>query len=96
MIRASVVVLLGAVVFPISAARADWRDDLGREIQAAEGCNTQRLWVVTDIPGTGYHVIIARVYCTDGRRYVATKGFDDQPFSFDQCDAPGVRPCKWR
>ena len=88
----ALIVVIGALVISVPSAWAGWRDDLQKEIRAAQRCDVQRLSNVVE-RSKPVPVIAAVVDCKDGRRFAVARVGIGSPFIFDRCDAPGTRTC---
>jgi hypothetical protein len=81
-----------AVAWPILNAYAGWKEDLAAAINAEHGCAVRELTKVIEREAKGVSFAVATVHCVDGRKFTAGK-VENQPFIFEQCDAPGKRAC---
>ncbi len=89
--RLGLLLLAGACLSPV-AAYAGWQEDLASEIRAAYRCEVTQLTKVIEREASGLRIVAATAHCRDGRKFTAGK-VGDQPFIFEQCDAPGKRTC---
>lgn len=80
---------LGLLVAVAGWAQADWQAELADEILIMEDCEVSFLTQVIERTVDGREVILAKVHCTDGRTFDASRDDTFAAFAFSICEPEG-------
>jgi len=77
---------VGLLLAAAAHAQGDWRAELADEILIMEDCEVSFLTQVVEREIDGRQVILAKVHCTDGRTFDASRDDSFAAFAFSLCE----------
>ena len=82
-------VTLGLLTAAAGSAQQRWESELADEILIMEDCEVSFLTQVVERTIDGREVILAKVHCTDGRTFDASRDDAFATFDFSLCEPEG-------